>query len=639
MAKYRIQSSDGATYEITAPDNATQADVLAYAQQHHAAQAETPDARYARLQRQAAAMPQADGRGGDGENFLAGMGHSFANLGHGLKQAGTDAARYFVESNPVLFGGHLGGDTPTAARLRATVAQQRADEAERRHRDAPLMGTKAGFAGDVAGTLAQIVGPGVLLRGTVAGAMALPRTVAGNAVQGGVIGLAQPVATDSERPANVALGTAFGTLGAGAPKLASMTARGVKNAALATTRRGAQQQAVRLIQGEASNAGRLLTPNPSQVPGASRSLFEESLDPGVAGLETRSRGMGGGWAERDSANNAARSRVIENIAGDDASRAAAEQARSATTGRLRDAAFQEGDDAAAAAAQAGFSPADNVAGLRARLGALAQAHGGRSSVQRAIGDVIGELDGAEPSVQGLYNVRKSINDLIEGKAGSEKSYAKASTRELLQARDMLDEEMQNLAPSFGQYLDAFKAGSKPLNRMDLGQTLLDSGGGAIVDPATGAYRLTPGQFGRQVKNLDAVAQRATGFKKAKAADILSQQDMAGIHAVNDDLARQAQRLLLGSGGGSHTMSQADLGKRVIARSVVRMIPGFRAASEYLEQAGAKRLNGALEEVLSDPNKYRAVALHLSRADRKLIEQALVRIGGTGTNVAMPALAE
>lgn len=38
MAKYRISSPDGSTYEITAPDGASQADILAFAQQHHAAQ-------------------------------------------------------------------------------------------------------------------------------------------------------------------------------------------------------------------------------------------------------------------------------------------------------------------------------------------------------------------------------------------------------------------------------------------------------------------------------------------------------------------------------------------------------------------------------------------------------------------------
>ena len=39
MPKFRITSPDGQTYEITAPEGATQEQVLAYAQQHHASAA------------------------------------------------------------------------------------------------------------------------------------------------------------------------------------------------------------------------------------------------------------------------------------------------------------------------------------------------------------------------------------------------------------------------------------------------------------------------------------------------------------------------------------------------------------------------------------------------------------------------
>jgi hypothetical protein len=606
---------------------------------------QTPAEHYADLQQRAAELPQSSGAGTDGENFWAGMGKSFVDTGHGLMQLGATGSRIVAEHMPDALGGQRAAQFYGNAE-RALMQQ----EAERRQIDKPLMDTGAGKAGEVTGVVTQLVAPGGVakLAGRVpqlarfagaldtAGSAFLPRTVRGNVAQGLAVGALQPVTDNGQRGGNMLASGAGGFIGAGAPRVAGAVIRGAKNAALSVTKRGALQDAVRLIQSETTNPANLLVGNPSAVPGATRSLFEETLDPGVARLETRSRGNGGGWAERDSVNNLARSRAIEGIAGDDAARAAALDARSNTTNRLRDAAFQEGDAATAAAAQAGFSPAGNVANLKASIGALAQQHGGRSAVQRALTDVLGELDNAEPSVQGLYNVRKSINDMIEGKAGSDKSYAAAATRELMQARDMLDNEIQQLAPSFGDYLNAYKAGSKPLNRMDLGQHLLDSGSGPIIDPATGAYRLMPGSFGRQVKNLDVAAQKATGFGKAKAADILSPQDMATVGAVNEDLARQAQRLLLGSGGNSHTTSQTDLGRRVVTRAAIRVIPGFKAATEFLERAGAKRLNGALEEVLADPQKYRAMAVVLSQSDRRLLEQALVRIGGRAGTAALPA---
>lgn len=48
MARYRITGPDGATYEVTAPAGATDADVMAYVQQHHASQ-QTPAQHYADL--------------------------------------------------------------------------------------------------------------------------------------------------------------------------------------------------------------------------------------------------------------------------------------------------------------------------------------------------------------------------------------------------------------------------------------------------------------------------------------------------------------------------------------------------------------------------------------------------------------
>lgn len=151
----------------------------------------------------------------------------------------------------------------------------------------------------------------------------------------------------------------------------------------------------------------------------------------------------------------------------------------------------------------------------------------------------GAIANAGDDVVSLYNVRKYIGDLLEGKAGSDKGYAQAATRELMQIKGQLDEQLRAASPSFGQYLDEFKAGSKPIDRMKLGSTLYDSGSGAIMDPVTGTYTLTPAAFGRQVKNLDVAAQKATGFAKAKAANVLEPQDMQSIGAIQDDLSRQA----------------------------------------------------------------------------------------------------
>lgn len=113
---------------------------------------------------QAAMNPGADTPGGD--QFLAGVGKTFTDLGHGAQQ--------------------IAGVGPT-----------RAEEGERRDRDVSLMATPAGNVGSIAGGVAATV-PAVAL-----GAGMLP--VVGT---GAAYGALQPVAEDESRLVNMALGAA-----------------------------------------------------------------------------------------------------------------------------------------------------------------------------------------------------------------------------------------------------------------------------------------------------------------------------------------------------------------------------------------------------------------------------------------------
>lgn len=570
----------------------------------------------------------------------AGFAQSFINAGRGIKQLGAES---LLRHAGMLEGGlrAAGLDsaadaagrnlTRPAAQFERTV-QREVDEA--RELDAPLLATGGGMTGAVVGNISQLLGPGLALRGTTAGRMLLPTTIGGNAAQGAALGYVQPTASGESRGGKAAIGGTVGAVIPAALKAPGAAIRAVKSAA--RPERAAAEEAVRIVQREAQapNIG-TAGPNPSQIPGVTRSLYEETLDPGIARLETASRGTGTGWADRDSANNLARQAALREFAGDEASIAAAEEARSAATGQLRRQAFAEGDAALRQAAEAGFDVSGNLAGLRDQFSRIAQGQGGRSAVKRAIQDVMADLDDAAPTVQGLYNVRKSIGDLLSGKAGADKAYARAASAELMQMRDLLDAELVNLAPSFEQYLTAFQSMSRPINRMQVGQELIARGSGQL-DPLTGEGRLMPAQFGRQVRDLDRLAQSATGFGKAQAADMLQPDDFARINAVNDDLARSASRLVRGAGGGSHTASQQEVGKRIAVRSLARVIPGVGAAVEFLESQNAQRLEKALERVLANPDEYRAIAALINRQDRRLLEQALIRIAGPGASGAVRA---
>lgn len=579
------------------------------------------------------------------ERVLAGIGQSLDSGYRGIVQAGTE---HFASQADWLRRG-LGAagldgaaglvDRTVGAPLRTRVTDLRAEEAERRELDAPLLRTGGGMTGAVIGGVAQVVGPGgvaklagrtpaVVRRLPNVGALGsalLPKTLKGNAALGAGIGASQPVAGDGERLTSAGAGGAFGYAGAALPRVVGSTIRAGQRAASPLTRKGGERRAVETILREADSPERLMRPQPSQVPGVRRSLFEETQDAGVARLETRSRGNGGGWVERDKSNNAARVRAIEEFAGtpDALRRATAERSRATTP--LREAAMRD-------------SGVD-VGAVRGTLRSLIENPQTKTNKSRlaALLDVEKSLDDADDSVASLYGTRQYIDALMQGKAGSDKTYARAAKADLQSLKSTLDREIAKVSPAFGGYLSDFIDYSRPLDRMKVGQRLLRDGSGNNMDDATGLYTLMPGQFGKSVKNLDALTERATKFRGKTAEDALRPQDLATIRAVDDDLARQSRRLMVGSGGGSHTAPQAELGKRVVAQGLARVIPFAGAAVEFLEKAGARHLERHLAVVLQNPEQFRTVAAQLSRSEQRLLEQAFVRAGGVaGITGAGPA---
>ena len=134
------------------------------------------------------------------DKFLAGAGKSFSETGAGIKQIGAGLGN--------LLG--LVSDE--------TVAGMKADEAERRKRDAPLMDTGTGFAGNLAGYVAQAaalpVGGAGALTARVGAPAAVTRVLANPVAESALYGLMQgaaaPVVEGESRGQNAALGGLLG---------------------------------------------------------------------------------------------------------------------------------------------------------------------------------------------------------------------------------------------------------------------------------------------------------------------------------------------------------------------------------------------------------------------------------------------
>lgn len=228
----------------------------------------------------------------------------------------------------------------------------------------------------------------------------------------------------------------------------------------------------------------------------------------------------------------------------------------------------------------------------------------------------------------LYNVRKTINDMLAGKYGGDSAQALAGSGELIAVRNQLDRVLEKQAPEFGQYLDAYRSASKPINRMEAAQELLRRAGSATVDPTTGLETLTPAAFGRQARNLDQVAASGTGFRKARASDVFDPSDLNTISQVNEDLSRQAFADTAARGVGSDAFQKLMTNGDILgaAQELGVNIPGS-GIIKMLGTRGRDRVNQQLVEILTDPSKAQSVLVRATPNERRVIEQVLRASGG------------
>lgn len=207
MPTYEITAPDGQVYEIDAPDGATEADVMAYAQQNYSPRP--------------AAAPEPP-------NPTEGMS------GVDLFRAGTGKGL----TDPVRGVGNLVGMVSDA------------DIAEAKQRDAPLMETGAGQAGNVLGAFASIL-PVVAIPGA--------NNIAGAGLISALYSAATTPGSAEERAKSGLIGGALGSGGAAVVKGAVAGARSLLNASASKGAAAATQNSVKdATSAAARNAGYVL---------------------------------------------------------------------------------------------------------------------------------------------------------------------------------------------------------------------------------------------------------------------------------------------------------------------------------------------------------------------------------------------
>lgn len=440
MARFEVTGPDGAKYEITAPDNLSEAEVLKYVQ--------TQFGQPGREQR-AAAQEKADR---ERYSPMSGMS-TFDKVAAGFGKAIVDTGRGI---------GQMVGLT------------SRDDVAEARKRDEPLMSTGAGITGNVLGNVAMAA-PTAFIPGAA--------TIPGAALTGAAMGLIQPSVSTSETLKNTAIG---GVAGAAIPALVrgGQVARSFVDPLYEGGRERILGRMLRTTAGDqADQAVANMRNAPQYVPGSQPMAGEASGVPSLAALQrtatATSPNAANQAAARTAANNEARIAYLQGLTPDVGT---ARAAREGAAGPLYD-----------AARQGGFDP-NVVQAIQPRITALMERVPDDLVGQaRQLAQVAGEPIQDMGSVQGAHYLKKAIDRQIT-------QATRAGDTETVRAYRGLQGEyldvLDQLNPAYQQARQTFARMSPPINQ---GEVL-----GEVANRATNFRGdITPAAFARAINDRTA----------------------------------------------------------------------------------------------------------------------------------------
>lgn len=510
--KYTITAPDGKKITVTAPEGATAEEVLAYVQANYnpGQDMRKPEDRIA---------PPTEGGGTlqfgpvdtgipipeEANNFLAGAGKAFTDIGRGASQ---------------LVG----------------VGDQAAID-ESRALDTPLMETGAGKLGNVAGNVAALA-PTLLVPGA--------NTYTGAALIGAGSGLLQPTTRQEGiegRLSNAAMGAMAGAGGQFAGNAIASGIRGGKALIDPLFEGGRAKIAARVLQKFATNAdeaARAAGSYAPATPGVSPTLAEATLDPGLATLQRSIADpqLASALSQRNTQNRQAIIEALHAIQGDDIARDAAILARKSASDPLY------------AAAKAAMPSADDT-GMQELARLLS-----RPSMEAA-DEMAGKLAaeegvmlGPELTGQKLHYMKMAMDSMLDPR--SQSGIAGAQANAVRSTRNALVDWMDRYVPSYQQARQTYYEMSKPIGQMDVGKSLYEKLVPALSESGDGVTRLTPQKYAQALRDADAMVRSATDFPGATLENIMTPDQISTLTGISRDLGRAMNAQEVGRAVGSNT---------------------------------------------------------------------------------------
>lgn len=375
------------------------------------------------------------------------------------------------------------------------------------------------------------------------------------------------------------------------------------------------------------------------VPGSAPTAAQVAENGGIAALERAAAASNPtAYTQRAMEQSSARLNALRSVAGDDVQMAAAKAARDNAKSALY------------AQADVGVAPLDSMfQGLMMR-GQF------KSAVNRAqelandsgLADIFFRNAKGEPVAligQGAHYIKKALDEM--GEFGSANYTSKTAAGNANKTNELFQQWLSKYIPEYDAAKQAFAAGSKPINQMEIGRALLDKAQPALAD--FGALgRESSAAYATAMRNGDALAAKATGFPGARMDAVLSPQQLQLVEGVAKDLARKANAQDLGRGVGSDTFQKLSMQNIAQQSGMPRAVgglldlPGVSRATSWVYRDTDQKMQALLADALLDPRKAASL---MERADKRwlqdhpktrlLLEQAIGRSGLLAAPTAQP----
>jgi hypothetical protein len=593
--RYEITAPDGSRYEITAPDDATQEQVLSYAKQQW---------------KQQPAKPAIEDPG-FAQTALIAAGRTVDRVGKGMQQ---------------LYYGATGQADKQAA---LKTAAQEDNAAYQQLRELRPWATGIGEA------VPSMVVP-------MGGAATMVGNVGRMALAGGLPGALEYGSAEERAQRGI-----IGGLSAASLPLLGAAAKTSWSLAEPLYQRGREAIAGRTLNRAAGDAapdviGRLRGAS-ELVPGSSPTAAQVAGSGGIAALErSASAANPEAYTQRAMEQASARMGALRGIAGDDAAMAAATTARDTAAKGLYD------------AADMGVAPIDGV------FRSLSMRPQFDAAIKRAqtlakdggLDDIFFRDKNGKPIAligQGAHYIKKALDEA--GEYGSSSYTGKTGAANANRTNDAFQQWLEKSIPEYAAAKTAFAQGSVPINRMEVGQALLNKAQPALADYGA-LSRETGATFAKALRDGDAVAARATGYPGARMDKVMAPDQMATLESIAQDLGRKANAQDLGRGVGSDTFQKLSMSNIAQQSGMPRTVgglldlPGVSRATAWAYRDTDQKMQALLADALLDPKK---AAELMARADKKwlsdnpkirrLLEQSAVRGAGLLGMSATESMAE